>query len=236
MAAFKHLLSQTNRRCFSNAPPPRHLVSLLRRHFSAEPQPSPNPEPSIEPNTNSRRAIPIQPVSYPAKPRPPPPEEIQQESPPEKQTSSLDTLDPGNVSWTRDEMRYMKDTPVISPVSYPSRVAPLPEDRVKVGEEDKRDRNEELERERRRIEEDRRRGVLRYRKEEEVEENLPFPRVIKVENADQNSKKKGKMIYDLKEAIRLVKVGSVEFSPPPPPPFVVLNDLYEVVLHNLLIQ
>lgn len=97
---------------------------------------------------------------------------------------------------------------MISPVSYPSRVAPLPEDRVKVGEEDKRDRNEELERERRRIEEDRRRGVLRYRKEDEVEENLPFPRVIKVENADQNSKKKGKMIYDLKEAIRLVKTNA----------------------------
>ncbi|KAK4385993.1 hypothetical protein Sango_2469900 [Sesamum angolense] len=217
MAAFKHLLSQTNRPCFSNAPPPRHLVSLLRRHFSAEPQPSPNPEPSNEPNTNSRRPVPIQPVSYPAKPRPPPPEETQQESPPEKQTSAVDTLDPVNAetwSWTRDEMRYMKDTPVISPVSYPSRVAPLPEDRVRVGEEEKRDRNEELERERRRIEEDRRRGVLRYRKEEEVEENLPFPRLIKVENADQNNKKKGKMIYDLKEAIRLVKfyVPTIQFT------------------------
>ena len=32
--------------------------------------------------------------------------------------------------WTREDMRYVKDAPSISPVSYPTRVAPLPEDRV----------------------------------------------------------------------------------------------------------
>ncbi|KAI3465848.1 hypothetical protein Pfo_022511 [Paulownia fortunei] len=209
MAAFKRLLSQTGRRCFSNPPPPRHLVSLLRRHFSTEPEPSPNPEPSTEPNANLRKPIPIQPVSYPTKPRPPPSEETLQE--PERQTSSLDTRDSVNRetrSWTRDEMRYMKDAPVISPVSYPSRVAPLPEDRIKGGEEEKGDRNEGLERERRVIEEYRRRGVLAYGKEEEEEERLPFPKLIKVENTDQNSKKKGKVIYDLKEAIQLVKASA----------------------------
>ncbi|KAK6117823.1 hypothetical protein DH2020_048450 [Rehmannia glutinosa] len=212
MAAFKRLLSQTGRRCFPDPtpPPPRHLVSLLRRHFSIEPQPSPNPEPSTERNANLRNPIPIQPVSYPTKPRPPPSEENQQESPPERQTSSLDSQHSVNRetrSWTRDEMRYMKDAPVISPVSYPSRVAPLPEDRMKVGEEEKGDRNAGLEMERRKIEEYRRRGVLAYGKVEE-EESLPFPKLVKVENTDQNSKKKGKVIYDLKEAIQLVKVGT----------------------------
>ncbi|KAK6141256.1 hypothetical protein DH2020_025011 [Rehmannia glutinosa] len=104
-------------------------------------------------------------------------------------------------------MRYMKDAPVISPVSYPSRVAPLPEDRMKVGEEEKGDRNAGLEMERRKIEEYRRRGVLAYGKVEE-EESLPFPKLVKVENTDQNSKKKGKVIYDLKEAIQLVKASA----------------------------
>ncbi|KAK6141219.1 hypothetical protein DH2020_025016 [Rehmannia glutinosa] len=188
MAAFKRLLSQTGRRCFPDPapPPPRHLVSLLRRHFSIEPQPSPNPEPSTERNANLRNPIPIQPVSYPTKPRPPPSEENQQESPPERQTSSLDSQHSVNRetrSWTRDEMRYMKDAP------------------------EKGDRNAGLEMERRKIEEYRRRGVLAYGKVEE-EESLPFPKLVKVENTDQNSKKKGKVIYDLKEAIQLVKVGT----------------------------
>ncbi|KAL6561521.1 hypothetical protein OROMI_017122 [Orobanche minor] len=131
--------------------------------------------------------------------------------PPERQTSSLESQDSINRktrSWTRDEMRYMKDAPVISPVSYPSRVAPLPEDRMKVGEEEKADKNEGLERERRKVEEYRRRGGLAYEKQEE---SLPFPTLIKVENTNQNNRKKGKMNYDLKEAIQLAKVFSFSF-------------------------
>ncbi|KAL6553546.1 hypothetical protein OROGR_007388 [Orobanche gracilis] len=191
MAAFKRLLSQTGGRCFPNTtpPPPLHIVSSLHCHFSTEPQPSPNPESNTESNVNLRQPIPIQTGSYPIKPKPPQSEEIQQKSPPERQTSV--------------EMRYMKDPPVISPISYPSRVAPLPEDRMKVGEEEKADKNEGLERERRKIEEYRRRGILAYEKQEE---SLPFPTLIKVENTDQNNRKKGKMIYDLKEAIQLAKL------------------------------
>ncbi|KAL6536951.1 hypothetical protein OROHE_012535 [Orobanche hederae] len=207
MTAFKRLLSQTGGRCFPNTtpPPPHHLVSFLHCHFSTEPQPSLNPESNTESNVNLRQPIAIQPVSYPTKPKPPQSEEIQQKSPPERQTSSLESQDSINRktrSWTRDEMRYMKDAPVISPVSYPSRVAPLPEDRMNVGEEEKADKNEGLERERRKVEEYRRRGVLAYEKQEE---SLPFPTLIKVENTDQNNKKKGKMNYDLKEAIQLAK-------------------------------
>lgn len=105
-------------------------------------------------------------------------------------------------------MRYIKDAPVVSPISYPSRVAPLPEDRVRA-EEERGGRNEELQRESRRIQEDRWRGVLRHGVKEE-EEKLPFPKLIKVENTDQNNKKNVKAVYDLKEAIRLVKVGYLE--------------------------
>ncbi|KAL6538278.1 hypothetical protein OROGR_012266 [Orobanche gracilis] len=210
MAAFKRLLSRTGGRCFFNAtpPPPCYLGSFLHRHFSTEPQLSPGPESNTETNVNLRQPIPIQPVSYPTKPKPPQSEEIQQKSPPERQTPSLESHDSINRktrSWTRDEMRYMKDAPVISPVSYPSRVAPLPEDRIKVGEEEKADKNEGLERERRKIEEYRRKGVLAYEKQEE---SLPFPTFIKVENTDQNNRKKGKMNYDLKEAIELAKASA----------------------------
>ncbi|KAL3631543.1 hypothetical protein CASFOL_024527 [Castilleja foliolosa] len=206
MASFKRLLSQTGRRCFPNpttSPPP---ISLIRRHFSTDPQPSPNPESSSDPSR--RQPIIIRPVSYPAKPKPPTSEENHQNSPPENQTSSLDSQDPVNRetrSWTRDEMRYMKDAPLVTPVSYPTRVAPLPEDRTELGEDEKADRDEGLERERGKIEELRRRGVLAYGKQQEEEEdvNLPFPKLIKV---DQNNKK-GKAIYDLREAIQLAKTN-----------------------------
>ncbi|PIN05476.1 60S ribosomal protein L10A [Handroanthus impetiginosus] len=211
MAAFKCLLSQPARRCFSDAPPCHRLVSLIGRQFSTEPQPSPNPEPSTEQNANLRKPVHIQPVSYPAKPRAPPSEETQHESPPDGQSSSAYSSDFANLetrSWTRDEMRYIKDASFVPPVSYPSRVAPLPEDRIQAGEAEREDGNEEFERERRRIEEDRQIGLLRFGKREEEEENVPFPKLIKVENPDQNNKKKAKMIYDLKEAIRLVKASA----------------------------
>ncbi|XP_051135060.1 uncharacterized protein LOC127254164 [Andrographis paniculata] len=204
MAAFRHLmLSQTGcRRRLSPSPP--HLLSLLRRRFSNEPaQPLPNPEPSDD----ARKSTPIQPVSYPVKPKPPVAEEIHEESPPERAASSA--VPPEARSWTRDEMRYMKDAPSISPVSYAARTAPLPEAPVPASEkeEEKGDGNAELERERRNIDEYRRRVVHRFADEEE-DRALPFPKLIKVENNDESSKKKSKAIYDLKEAIKLVKGNS----------------------------
>nr|DAD47598.1 TPA_asm: hypothetical protein HUJ06_017535 [Nelumbo nucifera] len=116
------------------------------------------------------------------------------------------TLEPRN--WTREDIRYVKDIPSISPVSYPSRVAPLPEDRVTVSseeapkeeitkEEDKKE-SEELEQERKRIEAD-----VRLRRFFRVEEEkVPFPTLIKVE------KKKQKVVLDLQEAIREVKASA----------------------------
>lgn len=143
-------------------------------------------------NNNENPAI--SPVSYAAK-RPTPSEETKQEE---------------TQSWSRDEMRYMKDASGISPVSYAARVAPLPEDRINVGEKEE-GRDEMMDWERRRIEDyRRRRGGLRYGGTQVVEEveSLPFPKLIKVENADKKSEEKGKAIYDVKEAIRLVKADA----------------------------
>ncbi|KAL1562790.1 50S ribosomal protein L1 [Salvia divinorum] len=216
MAAFKPLLSRGYR--LHNPPPtPCHLVTLLCRHFSSEPLPTPSPEPqpSSQPNANFRNPVPIQPVSYPAKPQAPPTEETQPEyipGRPLRNSEGQQEREMPNVerrSWSRDEMRYMKDGPTISTVSYAARVAPLPEDRENVREEEKGGRFEEMEVERRRIDEFRRRGGLRYGGMEVREEvNLPFPQLIRVENADKKAEEKSKAVYDVKEAIRLVKTNA----------------------------
>ena len=110
--------------------------------------------------------------------------------------------------WTREDMRYVKDAPSISPVSYPTRVAPLPEDRVtaqaEADEEVGKKENEEMEKERIRIEAENRIRRRVFRVEEE--KAFPFPRLIKVEK-----KQEQKVILDLMDAIREVKVG-VTFS------------------------
>lgn len=98
---------------------------------------------------------------------------------------------------------------MISPVSYPSRVAPLPEDRVKAEEEGSKNESDELETERRRIDDERWNAMMTRRRvlgEEQEDDNVAFPTLIKVGNDDSKSKKKRKVIYDLKEAIRAVKV------------------------------
>ena len=79
-------------------------------------------------------------------------------------------------------------------------MAPLPEDRVEEdgGVEAKGD--EELERERRRIEAQKRAAMRRVLNVEE--EMVPFPTLV---NAKSDDEKKKKAVYDLKEAIRLVK-------------------------------
>ena len=96
----------------------------------------------------------------------------------------------------------MKDTPTIAPVSYPSRVAPLPEDRVSAsggGEEGVE--SEQMEEERKKIEAEKmwRRRVFRVAEEDKV--TAPFPMVIKVD------KKEPKVVLDLMDAIRQVKVS-----------------------------
>ncbi|KAI8558488.1 hypothetical protein RHMOL_Rhmol04G0097900 [Rhododendron molle] len=217
MAAFELLLSQARRHCF---PKPTSQLSLLLRSTSTSPflhshrslsssssPPDPTPQPANPPNdeqqpTSTKPQPPsIQPVSYAIKPKDPspPPQNPPQSAPPPPR--------PETRAWTREDIRYVKDVPNVSPISYPTRVAPLPEDRVaeeggEVGEE-KKGVDEELAKEVSRIQEESRRvsrwgGGLRGVEEERV----AFPRIIK---QDQKNKK---VIYDLQEAIRLVKANA----------------------------
>lgn len=96
----------------------------------------------------------------------------------------------------------MKDTPSIAPVSYPSRVAPLPEDRVSgSGEGEEGVETGQMEEERKRIEAEKqwRRRVFRVAEEDKV--TAPFPMLMKVEKKEQ------KEVLDLMNAIRQVKAS-----------------------------
>ncbi|CAA7402370.1 unnamed protein product [Spirodela intermedia] len=166
---------------------------------------------------------PIKPISYPVKLRdeedaPPPPESF-----PAPPKGSDETNDPQAEAprteerivraWTREDARYVKDVPVISPVSYAPKVAPLPEDKgahsmaegesITEGDEQLQTRrvsDEQLQRESRRIEASARlRRALLIQQEED---NVPFPTLIKPE------KNKPKAALDLQEAIREVKANA----------------------------
>lgn len=95
---------------------------------------------------------------------------------------------------TREEIRYLRDSQVITPVSYAKKVAPLPEDKTAAA-------SGELSTEGRRIEADNL-VIRRVFRAVEEEKPLPFPTFIKVEE-----KKEEKKVYDLQDAIRQVKVG-----------------------------
>lgn len=100
-------------------------------------------------------------------------------------------------------MRYVKDAaPAISPVSYPSRVAPLPEDRPVGGEvEEVQDGGLQGESERIQMNAARpTRSVFGMHEED----RLPYPTVIPVVKRPQ------KVAIDLIDAIRLVKTSANE--------------------------
>ncbi|RXH89133.1 hypothetical protein DVH24_006111 [Malus domestica] len=214
MAALKLLLSSARRHCLSNPHSRLHPPPFLRCHrsLSSESDPNPNQNP---PQTPRRQPVPVEPVSYTLKPKeqslPDPDATPQATSPPPPQSpgdspnsSSQDT----RATWTREEARFIRDVPSISPVSYPVKVAPLPEDRVaeesgggEGGAEKDVDGVKDLEREKRRIEADgrMRRRLFRVPEEEVV---VPFPALIKVE------KKESKSILEVMDAIRQVKANA----------------------------
>ncbi|XP_057474061.1 uncharacterized protein LOC130762437 [Actinidia eriantha] len=208
MAALELLLFQARRYCSSK---PLYQLSLLL----CSPSPLPNPasaptspflvfhrslcSSSPQPDEDrSNEPTPIQAVSYPTKPK----YQSSHENPPQS------PMNAEARAWTREDIRYVKDVPKISPVSYPSRVAPLPEDRSAVAvveegeakeEEKKKEMDDQLGRETRRIRDDNRR--IRWSGLRVEEERLPFPTLIKQEQ------KKKKVVYDLHEAIRLIKAN-----------------------------
>lgn len=180
MAAMKLLLSQARRQSLTK--PFSSPFPQINRLFSSDPNPNPPPPPNESPKK-------LEPVSYAAKPSSEP-------SSPEEDRST----------WTREEIRYTKDTPSLAPVSYAQRVAPLPEDRV-VSEEDRERTPEEVETERKRIESENRarRRFLRATAVEEDTSSLPLPTLLKPE-----LKHGKKPIFDLMEAIREIKVSTFD--------------------------
>ncbi|XP_022980111.1 uncharacterized protein LOC111479599 [Cucurbita maxima] len=207
MAMFKLILTQSRRHCLAKSPSLSTPQFLQFRRSLSSSQSESNPDPDSPPNESSRtpRSVPIQPVSYAIKPKPQ--SDQDRDSPESPQPPSAPRRPPpsseGRTTWTREDIRYMKDTPSIAPVSYPSRVAPLPEDRVSAsggGEEGVE--SEQMEEERKKIEAEKmwRRRVFRVAEEDKV--TAPFPMVIKVD------KKEPKVVLDLMDAIRQVKASS----------------------------
>lgn len=140
------------------------------------------PSPSIENQLPRRKMEPIE----------------RDDSSPQESESASPAVDP--LTWTRRDVRFVKDVPKITPVAYPSRVAPLPEDRMEApkyveGEAGDRD----LRNEGRRIRSDA--GVRSYigLMEEEI---IPFPTLIKLD------KRPTEVPMDLTTAIRKVKANA----------------------------
>ncbi|KAM1061113.1 hypothetical protein FF1_025645 [Malus domestica] len=216
MAALKLLLSSARRHCLFQPHSRLHPPPFLSYHRSLSSESDPNPDQN-PPQPPRRQPVPVEPVSYTLKPKEqslPEPDatpQAAQTSPPPPQSSG-DSPNPSSqdtrVTWTREEARFIRDMPSISPVSYPVKVAPLPEDRVAEesgGGEDGAGRDvdgvKELEREKRRIEADGRMRRRLFRVPEE-EVAVPFPALIKVE------KKESKPILDVMDAIRQVKANA----------------------------
>ncbi|CAL5394664.1 unnamed protein product [Camellia sinensis] len=192
----------------------RSLCSESAPAAEAEKEEAPRPnEPTRRPPKPTSSA-PIQSVSYPVKPKS---EQDLTSQPPRRERDYSDkpiinAEEVRGAAWTREDIRYVKNIPKLSPVSYPSSrlVAPLPEDRMaedapapsdegQVKEE--RNKDAQLDRETVRIQADNRRFRWALRGVEE--ERLPFPTLIK-----QQQQNKDKVIFDLQEAIRLVKVNA----------------------------
>lgn len=224
MAALEFILSQARRHYLTKSPsclrlrhyskprttspPPRHPLPFLgfNRSLCSESAPAAEAEKeeASRPDEPTRRpskptsSTPIQSVSYPVKPK------LEQDY---SDKPIINAEEARGAAWTREDIRYVKNIPKLSPVSYPSSrlVAPLPEDRLaedapaQVKEE--RNKDAQLDRETVRIQADNRRFRWALRGVEE--ERLPFPTLIK-----QQQQNKDKVIFDLQEAIRLVKANA----------------------------
>ncbi|XP_015693607.2 50S ribosomal protein L1 [Oryza brachyantha] len=197
MAHLRLLLSHSARRHTR----PCSLLSLLRFSSDSGSGTGPTPPPP-----------PVKPVSYAPKPQstaeeapaaaedaapsdgpvsqPPPPRRSQE--PPQRQ-------------WTREELRFVKDAvPAVTPVSYPARVAPLPEDWPAEEVPQEGPAEEGLRGEAERIEMEATRGRRSFFGMQVEEEQVPYPTLIPVEKRPQ------KVAIDLVDAIREIKTSADE--------------------------
>ncbi|GLT49768.1 hypothetical protein SLA2020_233020 [Shorea laevis] len=201
--------------------PPKYS-SPFRSFSSSSPQPDTTSNPSqssSESPLGSRQLVPIQPISYAPKPEV---ESEQQERPPSNQIPRKPVENRRQAvtqdspsSWTPEGLRYVKNVPSVMPVSYPTRVAPLPEDRAPQLEEGRNEmdeartvESEEMGRERQRVEMENR-GMMRALRiaVEEEKAVVPFPTLIKPEKKSEK-----RPVLDLMDAIRQVKANAKAWS------------------------
>ncbi|KAI3963779.1 hypothetical protein MKW98_029889 [Papaver atlanticum] len=157
-----------NHENISKAPEFRRERVITRTEPVDGPAPTPTP------------AVPIKPVSYAVKPS--------------AESEAMEGTNVESRDWTREDIRYVKDVPSVTPTSYPIKVAPLPEDRASTTGDAE---NQQLDQERRKIE-----NLYRIHRSLNVQKEeiqVPFPTLIKAE------KNKPKVVLDLQEAIREVK-------------------------------
>ncbi|PNT75900.1 hypothetical protein BRADI_1g41010v3 [Brachypodium distachyon] len=189
MAHLRLLLSRS--RCH---PDPHRLLPLFR-FFS---------------DSSTSAPPPIKPVSYAPKPQAPPEETSAAEAPSASPDSQFPPprrpqQQPPPPQFTRQEMRFVKDAgPAIAPVSYPSRVVPLPDDHPAdegagegAVEEGLRGEGERIEMEVARA----RRSIFGVQVEEET---VPYPTLIPVVKRPQ------KVAIDLVDALREIKSSANE--------------------------
>uniref|UniRef100_A0A2P2KRG2 CL1 n=1 Tax=Rhizophora mucronata TaxID=61149 RepID=A0A2P2KRG2_RHIMU len=195
------------------------LPSWLCRSLSSDSNPNPSTT-STDPNPNPaepprRQSVAIDLVSYAVKPKDETPTSenetpsMQNAQSPQQEQPQQPPRMPTRSSWTRADIRFVKDVPPISPISYPTRVAPLPEDRA-AGEgerttapEEGLEESEEMKRQRRLIEAQSKK-VYSIAVEEKKKELVPFPRLI----MPKKEMKEKKPLYDLTKAIKQVKANA----------------------------
>ncbi|GKV17142.1 hypothetical protein SLEP1_g27683 [Rubroshorea leprosula] len=203
---------------------PKHssLFLPLYRSLSSSPlqpettQNPPQSEDSKSPLPRRPQLIPIQPVSYSPRPKhetqqqgaPPSHASPQQQAPP-IETPNQPVTQEARSSWTLEDLRYVKNVPSVMPVSYPTRIAPLPEDRAP--REERKEMNDlrkeesgDMERERQRIEMENREMRRAFRIAVDGEKGMvPFPMLIKPEKKNEK-----RPVLDLMDAIRQVKANA----------------------------
>ncbi|OMO83864.1 Ribosomal protein L1 [Corchorus capsularis] len=234
MAGVKLLLSQARRLSrlqHSSSPSPFLSFHRYLSSSSSSIPPQPDPEPSQSQSQSQSQSVPIEPVSYATKPKdptPPPQEQNEKEKkhkeeeeellfqvnqivqsipPPSSTPGPTSPLEGPRSSWTREDLRYVKDapSPTITPVSYPTRVAPLPEDRSGEEGQVQKEGSLEMEQEAKRIHAETlasRRGFRTILPQEE-KVVLPFPMLIKPVKKNEQ-----RPVFDLMDAIREVKANA----------------------------
>ncbi|KOM50070.1 hypothetical protein LR48_Vigan08g089700 [Vigna angularis] len=189
MAALKLLLSQARRHSLAKRAYFPHSPFTLTSYRSLCSSSDSNSNRPARPS----QPIPIQPVSYPVKPKSPPPEPSPESSPPPAEPQSLRPPSDSQRAWTREDIRYVKDAPPIGVVSYGPRVAPLPDDKVA-------DEGAEIERKKIEAENELRMRMAKAYEEERMK--VPFPLLIKPKKNEKPPP------LDLAEAIRQIKANA----------------------------